>query len=318
MIENMVSTIIPVYNRVAMLREAVASVLAQTWRPVEIVIVDDGSTDDTPQAAQQLAAGMPDVIRVVLQSNAGPGVARQRGFEASRGEFVQFLDSDDLLLPDKFALQIRGLREDAEAGISYGKTYTRENGVRLPDPAQRSGERLRTLFPAMLGEPLWPTLAPLYRRSVLEAVGPWPAKRQLEDWEFDAQAGALGVKLHFCDAFIAETRNHAEDRLCHLWMKDERAMRDRTDAYVQVLGHARRAGIPREAPEMRRFARSLFWMARAAGSYGLPDEARRLFELARAQSLGPGWDLRLFGALAGLLGWQQASRMAEAVQRWRG
>jgi glycosyltransferase involved in cell wall biosynthesis len=315
MIENMVSTIIPVYNRAAMLREAVDSVLAQTWRPIEIVIVDDGSNDGTPEAAQRLATGLPDLIRVVLQSNAGPGVARQKGFEASRGEFVQFLDSDDLLLPDKFALQIRGLREDPDAGISYGKTYTRRNGVRLSDPAQRSGERLRTLFPAMLSEPLWPTLAPLYRRSILEAIGPWPSKRHLEDWEFDAQAGAFGVKLHFCDAFIAETREHAEDRLSQLWMNDEGAMRDCADAYVQVLGHARRAGIPRDAPEMQQFARSLFWMARTAGSYGLPKEARRLFELARAQALNPGWDIRLFGALAGMLGWKLTSRIAEAMHR---
>jgi glycosyltransferase involved in cell wall biosynthesis len=317
MIEGLVSTIIPVYNRTAMLREAVDSVLAQTWRPVEIVIVDDGSTDGTPQAAQAMAQQHPGVVHVVRQRNAGPGVARQTGFEASHGEFIQFLDSDDLLLPEKFALQVQGLRDDPEAGISYGKTYTRENGVRLDAPAQRSGERLRTLFPAMLGEPLWPTLAPLYRRSVLEAVGPWPAKRQLEDWEFDAQAGALGVKLHYCDAFIAETRNHGEGRLCQLWMTDVGAMRDRIDAYVKVLGHARRAGISRDAPEMQQFVRSLFWMARNAGSYGLPDEARRLFELARAQALHPGWDYRLFGAAAGLLGWQRTSRMAEAVQRWR-
>src|ERR1700741_3904714 len=91
---SLVSTVIPVYNRAAMLREAVASVLAQTWRPIEIIIVDDGSTDETAAVAEELAAGNPGIIRVLRQANAGPGAARQVGLEASSGEFVQFLDSD--------------------------------------------------------------------------------------------------------------------------------------------------------------------------------------------------------------------------------
>jgi hypothetical protein len=319
MIEDLVSTVIPVFNRPAMLREAVNSVLAQSWRPIEIIIVDDGSTDRTLVAARELEAAHPDIIHVLSQRNAGPGVARQAGLEAARGEFVQFLDSDDLLLPNKFAVQIAGLRHDVEAGISYGKTYTQDHGVRLAQPAQRTGERLRTLFPEMLREPIWPTLTPLYRRLVLQRIGGWPASRQLEDWEFDAQAGALGIQLHYCgDTFIAETRNHAQDRLCSLWQTDPQAMRDRVTAYAAVLGHARRAGLTDQSPEMQRFARSLFWMARSAGSYGLPDEARQLFDLARSVAAGPQWDFRLFHGAALLLGWKWASRLATKLEALRG
>jgi len=153
---------------------------------------------------------------------------------------VQFLDSDDLLLPNKFELQINGLRGDPEAGISYGKTYTSENGIRLSGPAQHTGERYRTLFPTLLQEPLWPTLTPLYRRAVLNAAGKWPARKQLEDWEFDAKVGALNIQLHYVDAYVAETRNHSEARLCHLWMTDADAMRDRLAAYIEVLKSAER------------------------------------------------------------------------------
>lgn len=316
MIEGLVTTVIPVYNRGPMLREAVESVLAQTWRALEVIIVDDGSTDDTAQVAEGLRSEFPDVIRVLRQANAGPGAARQAGLELSRGEFVQFLDSDDLLLPEKFELQINGLRGDSEAGVSYGKTYTREEGARLPNPAQHTGERYRTLFPALLQEPLWPTLTPLYRRAVLETAGPWPAKKQLEDWEFDAQVAATGAKLHYVDAYVAETRNHSGARLCHLWMSDPAAMRDRLSAYAEVLRHSQRAGVPREAPEMQRFARSLFWMARNAGSYGLPVEARRMFELARSQAIDPGWDYTLFAFGSRVLGWKWASQLAEATGRW--
>ena len=317
MIANLVSTVIPVYNRGAMLRQAVSSVLAQTWRPLEIVIVDDGSSDDTAQVASELQARHPEITQVLHQANAGPGPARQRGLEAARGEFIQFLDSDDLLLPHKFELQMKGLSEDPEAGISYGKTYARSNGVRLPAPSQLSGERHRDIFPALLRGRLWETSTPLYRRSALAAIGAWSARRQLEDWEFDCRAGAVGIKLNYCEQFLAEYINHDEPRLCHLWMKDVQAMRDRITAYIEVLGHAKRAGVKRDAPEMKQFVRSLFWMARNAASYGLAQEGRQLFEIARSEALNPGIDYRLYGLASQLLGWKRASRVAEALQRLR-
>lgn len=312
MIENLVSTIIPVYNRSAMLHEAVASVLAQTWRPIEIIIVDDGSTDDTVKTAQALMLQHPEIIQVLRQQNAGPGTARQAGFKLARGEFIQFLDSDDLLLPNKFEWQVNGLRADVEAGISYGKTYTEESGVRLSGPAQHTGEKHKKLFPALLQEPLWPTLTPLYRHALLKKIGPWPVRKNLEDWEYDAQSGALNVPLHYVDEFIAETRNHGGERLCHLWMTNIDAMRDRIAAYISVLAHAQKAGVVRESTEMQAFARSLFWMARNAGSYGLPKEAQQLFELARDLSMNPGWDFRLFSMATKVLGWKLSTRMAEA------
>ncbi len=296
-----------------MLREAVASVLAQSWRPIEIIIVDDGSNDDTVHAAEDLQSQHPEITHVLRQKNAGPGVARQTGLNVAKGEFIQFLDSDDLLLPDKFKLQIQGLRNDIEANIAYGKTYTEENGVRLPVSAQHTGEVHRQLFPAMLQEPLWPTLTPLYRHEFIRRIGPWPAKKQLEDWEYDAQSGALNVKLNYIDEFIAETRNHGGVRLCHLWMTDANAMRDRISAYIAVLEHAEKAGVARESNEMQKFARSLFWMARNAGRYGFPKEAQILFQLARNLSLNPGWDFRLFGIATKLIGWKLSSRLAELL-----
>jgi glycosyltransferase involved in cell wall biosynthesis len=312
-IEGLVSTVIPVYNRPAMLREAVDSVLAQTWRPIEIIIVDDGSTDDTPAVEAELCRRHPDTVRVLRQANAGPGVARQLGLEAARGEFIQFLDSDDLLLPEKFALQIAGLRNDPDADIAYGKAYARTSGERLPDPAQRTGQRVRTLFPALLQEPIWPTMAPLYRHAAVAKIGAWPCKRQLEDWEYDAQAAALGLKLHYDDVFLAETRNHGEARLCHQWRSDDNALRDRSSAYVAVFAHAQRAGIEREAPEMQRFARSLFWMARIAGARGLSSEARQLLELARAVSTTGAWELLLFELAVAVVGWRRSAQFAERL-----
>src|SRR5689334_18736403 len=122
---DLVSIIIPVFNRAAMLREAVESALAQTHRPIEILIVDDGSTDDTPAVADQLAREYADVIRVFHQPNGGAGAARETARVAIRGDFAQHLDSDDLLLPRKLELQVAALHAQPHCGAAYGWTRFR-------------------------------------------------------------------------------------------------------------------------------------------------------------------------------------------------
>ena len=313
MIADLVSTIIPVYNRAGMLQRAVASVVAQSWPRTEIIIVDDGSTDDTAQAVARMVRESRGVVRALRQGNRGPGAARQAGLELARGEFVQFLDSDDLLLPDKFRLQVCALRCDADAGISYGKTYASRNGVRGASPVKRTGESHRRLFPTLLAGRMWDTSTPLYRREVLDAAGPWSPRRQLEDWEYESRIGAAGVPLTYCDAVVSETVHHLEPHAGNAWMTDPRAMKDRIACYFDVLARAQQVGVARGAPEMQRFVRSLFWMARNAGSYGLPQEAKQLLEAARANAVRPGWDYGLFDLARGILGWKAASRLAEVL-----
>lgn len=98
----LVSVIIPTYNRAASIVPAVESVLAQTYPEIEVIVVDDGSTDDTARVLESHL----DRIVFIRQSNAGPSAARNTGIRASKGEIVAFLDSDDLWLPDKIARQV--------------------------------------------------------------------------------------------------------------------------------------------------------------------------------------------------------------------
>jgi glycosyltransferase involved in cell wall biosynthesis len=120
--KGVVSTIIPVHNRPQLLREAVESVLAQTYRAIEVIIVDDGSTDETGEVADTFAQQHADMVRAIHQENGGPGLAREAGRIVARGEFVQYLDSDDVLLPRKFELQVGALMALTECVVSYGKT----------------------------------------------------------------------------------------------------------------------------------------------------------------------------------------------------
>jgi len=112
---ELVSVIIPTYNRATLLRRAINSVLAQTYRPIEIIVVDDGSTDDT--SALLLAYG--NQIRVFKQPNQGVSSARNLGLQQAHGEYIAFLDSDDLWGRDKVEEQVSTLRANLHAGVCY-------------------------------------------------------------------------------------------------------------------------------------------------------------------------------------------------------
>jgi len=312
---GLVSTIIPVYNRAAMLREAVESVLAQTYRPIEIVIVDDGSTDDTPAVAEELAAANHGVIRVLHAENGGPGAAREAGRIAIRGDFVQHLDSDDLLLPRKFELQVAALEADRSCAVAYGWTRFGEGRT----PHKGTGQRVETMFPGFLLGRWWDTSTPLYRRSVIDAAGPWTSLRMEEDWEYDSRIASLGVRLAFVEEWGSQTR------LAPLGLSGgprglaPAALRDRAQAHTLIYGHARRAGIASEAPEMQHFARELFLLARQCGAAGLPVESRNLFTLSR-EAAGEGGgrlQFRAYAAASQLFGWSLTGKLACMTDRLR-
>ena len=283
-VEGLVSTIIPVHNRPSLLREAVASVLSQTYRPIEIIIVDDGSTDETGREAEALAESHPEV-RAIHRKNGGPGAARETGRLAARGEFIQYLDSDDLLQPNKFEHQVTGLRQHDDCAVSYGKTRFYIYGDLPPDVAwKRTGERISTMFPSLLQSRWWGTSTPLYRRTVTDLAGPWSDLTNEEDWEYDCRIARNGVHLHFCDVFISDERIPPGHRLSAAGSSDPEKLRNRAYAHKLILDHAFAAQISHETSEMHHFARELFLLARQCGAAGLADEARMLFELARQAS----------------------------------
>ena len=110
-----VSVIIPAYNRAHYIREAIESALQQSHRPLEIIVVDDGSTDETPQ----ILATYSEPVRVFRQVNQGVAAARNLGVSHARGEYVAFLDSDDLWHPEKLEKQIERFEADPELGLVH-------------------------------------------------------------------------------------------------------------------------------------------------------------------------------------------------------
>jgi glycosyltransferase involved in cell wall biosynthesis len=120
-----VSVVIPTYNRAHLLCEAIESVLAQSYTGFELIVVDDGSTDNTEEVVRSIADPR---VKYVKQANGGPSVARNTGVRTATGEFVAFLDSDDLWLPGKMAAQMAIVEDDPTVGLVYGLYYHTKNG----------------------------------------------------------------------------------------------------------------------------------------------------------------------------------------------
>ncbi|HEX8391736.1 MAG TPA: glycosyltransferase family 2 protein [Longimicrobium sp.] len=131
-----VSVVIPTYNQPDLLDEALRSVFAQTFRDFEVVVVDDGSTDDTPRRLRAWG----DRVRVVRQPNGGVGAARNRGIDEARGRYVALLDHDDLWLPGKLAAQVEFMRRHpACCGVSVPYAFSTSPAVAHFDAGEVAG-----------------------------------------------------------------------------------------------------------------------------------------------------------------------------------
>lgn len=305
MITGLVSTVIPVYNRPAMLREAVASVLEQTYANFEIIVVDDGSTDETPVVAEALARVHRGTIHFIRKHNSGPGPTREAGRLLARGEFIQYLDSDDLLRPRKFELQVQALRERPECGAAYGYICVHPlNRPPIEKPYKGSGETRDTLFPWLLADRWWNTDCPLFRRTVCDAVGPWTDLRWSQDWEYDGRVAALRTRLTHVKEFVCDERHHAKARQTSPadWTSPDR-IAARIRFLSLMLEHAERGGVSAHVAERQHFTRWIFSVARLCASAGLSAEIDECMRLAE-RSAGDCRDVRNgFDAFRSLCRW---------------
>jgi glycosyltransferase involved in cell wall biosynthesis len=173
-----VSVIIPTYNYARYLDQAVRSVLAQTYPAAEILVVDDGSKDNTREVAESFG----NQIRYIYQENAGPSAARNHGIREATGEWVAFLDSDDWWVPEKLELQAAEVRRDPEVAFVYcavwGVTPDGEKQLWKPENPDRLWPRLRYVNCISGGS------GTFIRRDALLAVGGFDeGVAGVADWE---------------------------------------------------------------------------------------------------------------------------------------
>ncbi|HEY0727407.1 MAG TPA: glycosyltransferase family A protein, partial [Pyrinomonadaceae bacterium] len=185
----LISVIIPAYNCERFLREAVQSVLDQKYSDLEIIIVDDGSTDGTASVAKSF----PEPVRYLHQTNQGPSAARNRGIERAQGSLIAFADADDLWPADKFEQQLPYLIQDPTTDIVLGRIQLAK-WSETDNGQTRVEEFAEPVFSVNLG-------SAIIRKSVFERVGLFDeTMRYSEDVDWMMRAREGGAKIVTIDA----------------------------------------------------------------------------------------------------------------------
>lgn len=317
----LVSVIIPTYNRATLLPRAIASVLSQDLTDLELIVIDDGSSDGT----QEVLAGIKDprLSCIRFNENRGIGAARHEAVRRARGDFIAFIDSDDIWLPGKLRFQVDVLQRHPSIDVLFGD-YRNINHVKHLDKKgfEQTARGLATVKVRALEADICEITAGLpeallvsnfigtcsmvvLRRNVFDRVGNFNPKLSVEDLELWWRASLKGVTFSYTTRCLIERH------------KDETSVSARlagyAPRYLEALNFCEKAAVDAQRPELLRdinLARHRVWCAlvRDHALQGERGPALRAFR----QSLRYKWSLRSFGyLLPGLLG----SKAAETARR---
>ncbi|MFA5118286.1 MAG: glycosyltransferase [Candidatus Omnitrophota bacterium] len=215
---SLVSVIIPTYNYGKFIFEALDSVLKQTYNDLEIIVVDDDSTDNTREIVTRYVKELPGTLTYIFQKNKGPGAARNTGIARARGGYVAFLDADDIWLPGKLQLQIEVFRSCSDVGFvhtdnslfsSTGPINNYRFGITAE--SQMSGN----IFPYLLRECIVRTSTVLIKKSCVAKVGLFEETYSGEDYDYWLRTAKI-CKAGYIGEALVRCREHPE----HLVRRD--------------------------------------------------------------------------------------------------
>jgi glycosyltransferase involved in cell wall biosynthesis len=312
-VPGLVSIIIPTYNRASLIATALDSVLAQTYRPIEIVIVDDGSSDNTREVVNEwaLKADARLAVRYFHQANQGGCTARNRGLRESRGEFINFLDSDDRLLPEALQRKVDCLR-------SSPAPYCYARGERVDDEGRPLGQHGRP-WTAYGGQFFlvyhFDTNGPLIRRELCQQIGPWDESlRGCQEEEYFARLKLHGGRGTFLDEVGHVVVEHDASRV--LGSKGHREAflpaREKMLLSIQAAGPA----FAHEAEFLTTFLR-LNYAQNATQAWRKGDHSLAVANLQKAQGYGyRRWHVSWFLVAARLLGARLCAPLYFGLREW--
>ena len=312
--QPLISILIPAYNAERWIADTIQSALAQTWPRKEIIIVDDGSSDQTLQLARKFAC---KTVCVVKQENQGAAAARNKAFELCQGDYIQWLDADDLVSPDKVAKQMAAAEQyqDTRRLLSSGWgyfTYRPSRAKFLPTPLWCDLSPVEWLLRKMGQNLHMQTATWLVSRELTQAAGPWDTRLSLDDdGEYFCRVVLASNAIRFVPDAKVFYRQPGFDRLSSIDRSDKKL----ESQFLSMQLHVDYLRSFEESDRVR--AASLTYLQTWFGCFfeGRPDLALELERLAatlggRLEAPRLPWK---YLWIQKLFGWSAAK---EVCQRW--
>jgi glycosyltransferase involved in cell wall biosynthesis len=320
---ELVSVLIPCRNATPWLEQALRSALDQTWRRLEVIVVDDGSTDGSFELARRFASPR---CRVVRQEPRGASAARNRALRFAQGDFIQYLDADDFLAPGKIALQMDAMRGRGPGCLSWSSgEYLLagiETGPRRVEPAREIGASAADFLARLWGGEGNPGMMLVHQwlapRALIERAGPWNEGLSVDDdGEFFARTVLASTeRIAVPEARCFYRKCHSQTNLSAGVIRDPRRRRGAMEAACLKAGHLL-AQVPHHP--MARRAVSRLITQQVVEAY--PDPVhRRGMDFLRGHGIAlareidaPPWFLRA----RPLIGWRGARRLQDGARACR-
>ncbi len=273
-----VTVVLPTFNRADMILDAIRSVQAQTFQDWEIVVVDDGSTDNTREIIQALADPR---IRYVYQENKGLPGARNTGIRNARAELIAFLDSDDAFLPEKLSWQVNMMKTQSDLGLVAGDVFfTDAHLTPLFEARAWESQPTLTLKDWVLGCPIIVS-ATMVRRGWLEKAGLFDeTMRYVEDWDLWLRLSFLGCPMEWLPRPVTLYRIHGQNMAKHAALMKQGMLR-MFDKFFSI------PNLPAEILNLRDQAYAHAYLNGAARAFAAGDSIEGKNSLENALRINP-------------------------------
>jgi alpha-1,3-rhamnosyltransferase len=279
-----VSVVVPSFNHAPFIERTLRSIFRQTLPPLELIVIDDGSRDDSPRIIERVLRDCPVACHLLARENRGLSATLNEGFARARGRYFAYLGSDDLWFPQFLQARVEMLEARPRAVLAYGHAYSIDAADRIIDCTidwahYRDGDVRRMLLETLA--PLSPTV--VYRRDALRAHG-WNEEARLEDYELYLRLSAEG-EFAFDPAVLSAWRQHGYNtsRDLEMMMREKLAAQRRAAATLNLsakeLEEFQTLAQFRSAQEFMRRGDKLNALKLAAGSWRGARHAGETFKL---------------------------------------
>jgi len=274
---KLVSVIIPFFNRLDLLQESIKSVTEQTYKPIELILVDDNSNEEYDKDIFDKYSKNGITTRLIRnKNNLGPGLSREAGRLESKGEYIAYLDSDDFWNKDFLKKLIGYLELYPEVGMAYSKTLLlRNTGNFLRNKNDQNFDKIIPVIFDVHGRP-WATGACVWKKNVAEKIGSWSNSRIWEDYEYDVRAAIINNQIIHIPEVLFYVNMDSKGKIS-LFKNTKEMNIDKSKSILSISKHLRKSKFFNEQDIKRRITYFLLTSCATLSDYKA--ERRKILDI---------------------------------------